>query len=79
MTKEEFKVNWADISDLSLHECMDSDMEDEEECYLKSATLSPVFNFDESKDALRFIGILFRIKKESDLKIIIEFEEEACP
>ena len=77
MTKQEqFKVNWADINELSLHECMDSDMEDGEECYLKSATLSPVFNFDKSKDALRFIQILFRTKKDSDIRITIEFEEE---
>lgn len=73
--KEEFEVNWADINELSLHECMDSDMEDEKECYLKSATLSPVFNFDKSKDALRFIGILFRRKKDTNIKIIVEFEE----
>ena len=74
--KEEFEINWADIDNLSLHECMDSDMDEGEECYLKSATLSPVFNFDKSTDALRFIGILFKIKKESNIKIIVEFEED---
>jgi len=74
--QEEFEVNWADIHELSLHECIDSDMAEGEECYLKSATLSPVFNFDKSQDALRFIGILFKIKKDSNVKIIVKFEEE---